>query len=114
MSEEEGKGVTTTSKKVGRPRNVSLPLPMNTTPPPANKSQIREEVLSQLRNFNSDWQPTRLTHHLKAASLLLGYALSVDDEKVIESEPKGSDGDVTTVQGEDLERIKEEFKEFTL
>jgi hypothetical protein len=114
MSEEDSKELTITKKKVGRPRSINLPLSMN-TPPPANKYQIREEVLSQLRSFNSDWQPTRLTHHLKAASLLLNYALSEDDEKVIgEGEPKGFCVDATEVQGESLERIKEELKEFSL
>lgn len=116
MSEEDSKEVATTKKRVGRPRNVNLPLSMNTPLPAANKTQIREEVLSQLRSFNSNWQPTRLTHHLKAASLLLSYALSEDDEKVIEgeSEPKVSSGDMTMVQGESLERIKEGLKEFSL
>lgn len=114
MNEEDSKEVITTKRRVGRPRNVSLPLSMNTPLPTASKSQIREEVLSQLRSFNSDWQPTRLTHHIKAASLLLSYALSVDDEKVIEVEPKGSDGGVIGVQEDSIERIKEEFKEFCL
>lgn len=115
MNEEDRKDVISTKRKAGRPRSVNLPLCMNTSLPAANKTQIREEVLSQLRSFNSDWQPTRLTHHLKAASLLLSYALSEDDEKVIEGEgeSKGS-GDIAEVQGGSLERIKEEFKEFSL
>lgn len=114
MNEEDSKEVITTKRRVGRPRNVNLPLSMNTPLPTASKSQILEEVLSQLRSLNSDWQPTRLTHHLKAAKLLLDYAISVDDEKVIEVEPEGSDGDVIGVQEDSIERIKEEFKEFSL
>lgn len=105
-------------KSVGRPRSSSLPIVIDIPLPVVTKSQLRDEVLNQLRAFNATWEPARVGHHIKAANLLLGYALSPegDDAKVVSEQPNEGVEEVeeTSSLAANLEAIKAEFKEFTI